>query len=142
MQTQPQSGYPSTPMARHLIGGRWYPPRGSSFARRNPANREDVVTVAPIATAEDITIACQEARQAQPAWEAMPVPERSALIARFASLLEAAQEPLARFLMREVGSDDAGGAARARRSLYRHKLLRRRGTPLVRTDNTQRTVSP
>ena len=65
MQTRLQTaGLAQTLVAYNFIGGREFPAGSSAFARRNPGNREDVVTLAPESTRDDVCTACEAARVA------------------------------------------------------------------------------
>ena len=78
-------------------------PPGPSFERRNPANRDDLVTVAPVSSREQVFAACETAREAAVAWARVPAPERGRLLGRLAALLKEEKERLSRFVSREVG---------------------------------------
>lgn len=104
MQSKAQSGgLPSTLIAHHYIGGREIGTGGTAFTRKNPANRDDAVTIAPHATPPDVENACRAARSAFRKWSRVPAPRRAQVITELARLLGAAKEPLARFIAREVG---------------------------------------
>jgi aldehyde dehydrogenase (NAD+) len=75
----------------------------SSFARRNPALRDDVVTIAPVCERAEVVEACETARSAQRDWARVPAPERARVLFRLARLLADAKEELARFVTREIG---------------------------------------
>src|SRR6186997_1698554 len=102
MDVKPQQGLPATLVVQNYIAGA---PRTSdaTFERRNPANRDDVVTVAPLASAEQVEAACRAARGAQKLWARVPAPQRAQVIGRLGELLRAHKEPLARFVSREMG---------------------------------------
>jgi aldehyde dehydrogenase (NAD+) len=87
---------------RNLIGGQERKP-SETFARHNPADREDVVTVAPLSSKEEVREACERARGAQRAWARVPAPQRALVLARLAELLTHEKEQLSRFVSREVG---------------------------------------
>ena len=79
-------GAPKTLVVDNWIDGRARP--GTEyFERRNPANRDDLVTVAPVSSAGDVHEACVAARQAQAAWCRVPAPGRAQVIARLRTLL-------------------------------------------------------
>ena len=103
MQTRPQEGLPPTLLVSNIIGGIAQPTTASTFSRRNPAWRDDIVSTAPLSSREDVVGACAAARAAQQAWEQTPAPRRAQVIGRLAHLLRRVQEPLARFIAREVG---------------------------------------
>jgi len=104
MQTRSQaSGLPATLVAANLVGGEWQKASGESFARQNPANRDDIVSVAPHSSRADVREACEHAQKAQRAWGCTPAPQRALVLARLASLLAGSKESLARFVAREIG---------------------------------------
>ena len=78
-------------------------PKGETFERRSPSNRDDVVTVAPLSTAAEVREACEKARVAQQKWARTPAPQRAQVLARLARLLVEDKEPLSRFVSREMG---------------------------------------
>lgn len=103
IQTRPQpDGLPHTLLVSNICDGVALP-GGPVFERHNPANRDDLVTVAPQSSREQVFAACQAARRAQSAWARVPAPERGRLLGRLAALLNAEKESLARFVAREVG---------------------------------------
>src|SRR5688572_16725340 len=68
----------------------------------NPATG-NVFADCPAAGAIELDTAVEAARRAFPAWKALGFAERAGYVARFAALLEAHQEPLARLLTQEQG---------------------------------------
>lgn len=102
METRPQSNLPGTLVVGNLIAGKELA-GGESFERRNPANRDDVVSVAPLSTREDVKRACEAAREAQKVWGRVPAPQRAQVLTRLASLLSEGKEQLSRFVSREMG---------------------------------------
>lgn len=95
MKTLEQDGaFPRT-----LVAGSGTP----TFERRNPANREDLVTVAPRCGEDDVVAACQGARESFRSWSHRPAPARGVVVGRFAQLLSNRKEALARFAARETG---------------------------------------
>lgn len=104
MQTKLQTaGLSQTLIAYNFIAGRETPAGPTTFSRRNPANRDDLVTLAPESTREEVRAACEAARSAGERWSRTPAPQRALVIARLARLLGDAKEDLARFVAREVG---------------------------------------
>jgi len=88
----------------NFIGGEWRPSvSGVTFDDTNPAHRSEIVARFQKSTVEDIDAAIRAAQAAQPAWRAMPAPQRGAIILRAALLLEARQQELARDMTREMG---------------------------------------
>ena len=51
-------GLPRTLLAPNIVGERQRKPGPGAFARRNPANRDDIVTLAPESTREEVREAC------------------------------------------------------------------------------------
>jgi aldehyde dehydrogenase (NAD+) len=97
-----QDGLSQTLVVSNVIEG-VVAPATATFERRNPANRDDLVTVAPQSSREQVFEACQAARRASVAWARVPAPERGRLLGRLAGLLTAEKERLSRFIAREVG---------------------------------------
>lgn len=97
-----QDGLPHTLLVSNVIGG-VASAAGPTFERRNPANRDDLVTVAPQSTREQVLSACEAARAAAGGWARVPAPERGRVLARLARLLTEEKERLSRFIAREVG---------------------------------------
>ncbi len=103
METRPQnSGLPATLIASNRIGGASKLAK-ETYERRNPANRDDVVTVAPLTSREDVFEACTRAREAFATWSRVPAPQRALVLGRLARLLVDAKEELSRFASREMG---------------------------------------
>lgn len=67
-------------------------PAGQLLERRNPANRDDLVTVFPASSREQVFAACETAREAAVAWARVPAPERGRLLGRLAKLLTEEKE--------------------------------------------------
>ena len=97
-----QEGLPHTLIVSSFIAGAAAPP-GATFERRNPANRDDVVTVATQSTRQQVFEACEVARGAAGAWARVPAPERGRVLGRLVKLLVEEKERLSRFIAREVG---------------------------------------
>src|SRR5215212_5777105 len=103
METRDQAApLPRTLLVHNHIGGQERR-AAQTFARKNPSNRADVVTIAPLSSREDVRDACEKARSAQKQWAGVPAPQRAQVLARLAELLRREKEPLARFVAREVG---------------------------------------
>lgn len=102
METRAQATGRPTLVAHNVIGG---VPRDTAerYERRNPANRDDVVSTAPITGADDLRVACERAREAQRRWARVPSPQRAQVLGRLATLLHERKEALSRFVAREVG---------------------------------------
>ena len=69
----------------------------------NPADLRDVVARVELATAETFVAACRAAREAQPAWAAVPAPVRGRVVAAIGRIVEENLEALARLVTREIG---------------------------------------
>jgi alpha-ketoglutaric semialdehyde dehydrogenase len=94
-------GLLDTLLVSNVPGG--FPSDDERLERRSPANRDDLVTVAPRSSREQVFEACENARRAAAGWARVPAPERGRLLGRLAQLLTSEKERLARFVAREVG---------------------------------------
>ncbi|HEX3777814.1 MAG TPA: aldehyde dehydrogenase family protein [Polyangiaceae bacterium] len=104
MQTREQSApFPHTLLLNNFYAGKARPSSGPHFERRNPANHQDLVSIAPESSAEDVRAACVAAKEAAAAWARTPAPQRAEVLARLAFLLVRDKEALARFVTREMG---------------------------------------
>ncbi len=103
METKDQaSKLPKTLVVENWIGGE--PGKSKeTFERHNPANRDDIVTIAPLSTREEVQEACQRAGAAQKRWAHVPAPQRAQVLGRLAQLLIQDKEKLSRFVSREMG---------------------------------------
>lgn len=91
-------------ICRNFINGRWVESRSArSSERRNPANLDEVIGLAPLSTREETGEAVAAARQAFPAWRDTPAPLRGRVIAKAALLMEQQRDELARLMTREEG---------------------------------------
>ncbi len=89
---------------RNFINGEWVPSRSlRSVERRNPADRDEIVAVVPLSSAEEARDAVASARAAFPGWRDTPAPARGRILARAAQLMEQQKDKLARLLTREEG---------------------------------------
>jgi aldehyde dehydrogenase (NAD+) len=89
---------------RNFVGGEWVDGRGARTAKNvNPADRDDVLGEARLASREDARAAIEAARGALARWRATPAPERGRVLARARAILEAEKEEIARTLTREEG---------------------------------------
>ena len=94
----------TAPLCRNFINGRWVESRsGQTIERRNPANLQEVTSVAPLSTREEVREAIAAAKAAFPGWRDTPAPARGKILARAAALMEKQKEALARMLCREEG---------------------------------------
>ncbi len=87
---------------RHWIGGRRVP-SADTFADVSPIDESVIAHVAAGGT-DEVDAAVSAAREAFPAWAALPVAERSAVLRRVADGVEARVEELARVETRDNGS--------------------------------------
>ncbi|MCX6512554.1 MAG: aldehyde dehydrogenase family protein, partial [Actinobacteria bacterium] len=95
-------------MAEHveenlLIGGSWVKAGGGTYEIINPAT-EEVVGLAPNATAADAHAAAAAAKAALPAWSAKSFEERSALLSQAAAALRAKGSELVPLVIAETGA--------------------------------------
>ncbi len=103
MRTQAQSGFPDTLVVSNVVAGDARPVGEARFERRSPACSDDLVTVAPASSADEVAEACERSRDAQGRWAQVPAPQRAAVLGRLATLLTEGKERLARFVAREMG---------------------------------------
>src|SRR5690606_27179034 len=104
MQVEAGTGsFPATLVVPNRIGDRERYGDVDAFSRRNPAHRDDIVTVAPQSSRDEVQEACERARAAARAWAKVPAPGRAQVLARLARLLKDEKENLARFVSREIG---------------------------------------
>lgn len=87
---------------RHWIGGRRVE-SADTFADISPIDEAEIAQVAA-GTALEVDAAVKAAREAFPAWAALPVAERSAILRRVADGVEARVEDLSRVETRDNGS--------------------------------------
>ncbi len=95
-------------MAEHveenlLIGGSWVKAGGGTYEIINPAT-EELVGLAPNATAADAHAAAAAAKAALPAWSAKSFEERSALLSKAAAALRAKGSELVPLVIAETGA--------------------------------------
>jgi len=89
---------------QNFIAGEWRgSASGKTFSSTNPANTNEVVGHFQQSTLADLEEAVAAARKAQPAWAAVPAPERGEILLRTALLLEQHKEELAALMTREMG---------------------------------------
>ena len=104
MQTREQSApFPHTLLLSNFYAGEAGPSTGPHFERRNPANCQDLVCVAPQTSREAVGDACLAAKGAATAWARTPAPQRAEVLGRLVFLLTRDKESLARFVSREIG---------------------------------------
>lgn len=91
-------------ICRNFINGRWVESRSArSSERRNPANLDEVIGLAPLSTREETREAVAAAREAFPAWRDTPAPARGRVIAKAALWMEQQRDELSRLMTREEG---------------------------------------
>ncbi len=91
-------------VCRNFINGRWVESRsGRTVERRNPANLDELIGLAPLSTRDETREAVAAARAAFPSWRDTPAPVRGRCIAKAAVLMEQQKDDLARILTREEG---------------------------------------
>jgi aldehyde dehydrogenase (NAD+) len=116
---------------------------GATFERRNPAARDEVVSVAPESSASDVAAAVTAARDALRSWRATTPTARADVLTRAARLLAERAPALAAEMVREEGKPLADATNEASRTpknleLYAGEAYRLTGatfpsddTPLV-----------
>lgn len=88
----------------NFIAGRWVESSSSRTSiRRNPADLDDIICLAPLSTREETRQAIAAGCAAFPAWRDTPAPVRGRMIAQAASLMEQQKDQLARLMTREEG---------------------------------------
>ena len=85
-----------------FINAHWQPGTGAAFERSNPSTGERLWQGAS-AAASDVAAAFSAATNAFDAWADLPFDERASIARKFAALLKANSETLARTIAREVG---------------------------------------
>ncbi len=83
----------------------------------NPADQNDVVGTVAFATLADVERAAQYAAQAVPAWSAVPVAQRAAMLEAGADRLEAEMPLLMGLIIREAGKSAANAIAEVRETV-------------------------
>jgi aldehyde dehydrogenase (NAD+) len=87
-----------------FIDGDWVESTsGRTFESRNPADTRDLIARFQAGTAADVARAVKAAEDAQRRWRRMPAPKRGEIMYRFADLMAANKERLARAMTREMG---------------------------------------
>jgi benzaldehyde dehydrogenase (NAD) len=81
----------------------WHKPAGGDTAVVEPATGAELGQVG-VGNAEDIAQAARRARDAQPAWAALPYTERAAVLRRAGALIEQHAEEIQGWIIRETGS--------------------------------------
>lgn len=100
----------------NYIGGRFHPPvDGDAITVVNPSDREDVVGLVPVGTAEDAKSAAGSAAAAYPAWRRLTGPARAELLYRWAEVVDGRREELAQAMARAVGKPIGEARGEAKR---------------------------
>ena len=92
-----------------FIGGKWVDASGGTYDVINPAT-EEPVGQAPEATVADADAAATAAREAGPAWAALPPAERRQLMAAAAQAIRSRAEDLLPLVIAETGATAAVGS--------------------------------
>ena len=88
----------------NYLGGEWRESAsGQTYEKRNPWRPSQVVGVYPASDAEDAVAAIEAAREAFPAWAALPTGQRAAFFERAANAIEARAEQIAQDMTAEMG---------------------------------------
>lgn len=89
-----------------FIGGQWVSsPSGKTFERRNPANKDEVVAVYPLAQPEDVAKAVQDARRTFDigVWANQSGLARSKVLLAVAQKVRERAQDLAKLMVKETG---------------------------------------
>lgn len=106
-------------ICRNFINGRWVESRSAkSQERRNPANQDELVSVAPLSTREEVREGVAAAQAAFPAWRDTPAPVRGRVVAKAALLMEQQKQELAHILTREEGKTLSDSLGEVQKSIY------------------------
>ena len=90
--------------ARNYVGGEWRESAsGETYEKRNPWRPSEVTGVYPSSDAEDARAAIDAAREAFPAWAALPAAQRAAYFGKAANVLEGRAEQIAQDMTAEMG---------------------------------------
>jgi acyl-CoA reductase-like NAD-dependent aldehyde dehydrogenase len=101
--------HPSRHESQLLIGGKWVDASEGTYDIINPAT-EEVVGQAPNASASDALAAAEAAKEAQPAWAAWSVEDRSALMRAAAEAIRAKSSELLPLVIAETGATATVGS--------------------------------
>ena len=86
-----------------LIEGQWQQSQATDLIEVTDPATQEVIALAPKATAEEIEAAVASAQKAFLAWREVPVSERARLMLRYQHLLKEHHDELAEILVRETG---------------------------------------
>ena len=90
--------------ARNYVGGEWRESAsGETYEKRNPWRPDLVAGVYPASDAEDARAAVAAAKDAFPAWSALPASQRAAFFTKAAVAIEARAEQVAQDMTAEMG---------------------------------------
>lgn len=130
----------TTNQVLNRIGGDHVPAiGGSSFERRNPADRRDVVTVAPDSDERDVRLAVDAATEASGVWKCTTPTLRAEVLTKAARVLQGKNEILVNDMVREQGKllvDARNECSRTPRNLelYAGEAYRLTGTTFPSDD--------
>jgi alpha-ketoglutaric semialdehyde dehydrogenase len=103
--------------AKNYVGGEWRESAsGDTYEKRNPWRPSVVTGVYAASDADDAKAAVEAARDAFPAWAALPAGQRAAFFSKTAAAIEARAEQIAQDMTAEMGKplrESRGEAARA-----------------------------
>jgi len=103
------------PLLTHRIGDEWIAETPGDEIR-NPAIPDEVVALVSRGAPHHLAAAADAARQALPAWAALPAPARGEILFRAGALLAERAERIGRDLSREEGKTLAEGIGETRRA--------------------------
>ena len=90
--------------AQNYVGGEWRDSAsGQTYEKHNPWRPSEVTGVYPSSDADDARAAIDAAREAFPAWAALPAAQRAAFFGKAATILEARAEQVAKDMTAEMG---------------------------------------
>jgi aldehyde dehydrogenase (NAD+) len=130
----------STHEVQNRIGDALVPASdGSTFERRNPADRDDIVSEAPESTADDVARAVAAARDALAGWRRTTPTARADLLTKASRLLAERAPAIAAEMVREEGKPLADATMEASRTpknleLYAGEAYRLTGTTFPSDD--------
>ncbi len=84
-----------------FIQGQWRAAQGQPFVKTNPVGKAQI-WAGQEATAEDVQLASESARQAFPQWAVTPLEQRIQIVEEFARLLKENQQHLAEVISQET----------------------------------------
>jgi aldehyde dehydrogenase (NAD+) len=94
----------TTSPSRNYVGGEWRESAsGETYEKRNPWRPAEVTGVYPASDADDARAGIEAAREAFPAWSALPAAQRGAFFTKAAAAIEARVERIAQDMTAEMG---------------------------------------